>query len=94
MGGGSSLQGLYVSDKLAMTPAGGFWAGGLINAGMEKGTFDVQFWPQWKSQRHQLGVGGNWIFTGSPNPDAMFEPDQVLRQAGADAQHLRIATAP
>ena len=72
MGGGSSLQGLYVSDKLAMTPAGGFWAGGLINAGMEKGTFDVQFWPQWKSQRHQLGVGGNWIFTGSPNPDAMW----------------------
>jgi ABC-type glycerol-3-phosphate transport system substrate-binding protein len=73
MGGGSSLQGLYVSDKLAMTPAGGFWAGGLINAGMEKGTFDVQFWPQWKSQRHQLGVGGRWIFTGSQNPDRMWE---------------------
>jgi len=89
MGGGSSLQGLYVTDKLAMTPAGGFWAGGLINAGMEKGTFDVQFWPQWKSQRHQLGVGGNWIFTGSPNPDAMWnllkfsvKREQMLSLAG------------
>ena len=73
MGGGAELQGIFVGDKLGMTPAGGFWAGGLINAGMEKGMFDVQFWPVWKSQRHQLGVGGRWIFTGSQNPDRMWE---------------------
>lgn len=73
LGGGSSLQGFFTADKLGMTPAGGFWAGGLANAGMEKGTFDVQFWPKWKTQRHQLGVGGNWIFTGSENPDRMWE---------------------
>lgn len=73
LGGGDSLEGLFVSDKIAMTPAGGFWAGGLHNNGMEKGTFDVQYWPQWKSQRHQLGVSGNWIFDGSPNADRMWE---------------------
>lgn len=73
LGGGESLQGFFTADKLGMTPAGGFWAGGLINAGMEKGSFDVQFWPKWKTQKHQIGVGGNWIFTGSENPDRMWE---------------------
>ena len=73
MGGGRSLTGLFISDRLGMTPAGGFWAGGLHNDGMEYGAFDVQFWPAWKTQRHQLGVGGNWLFTGSPNPDHMWE---------------------
>ena len=89
MGGGASLVGLFVSDKIAMTPMGGFGAGYLVNNGMEKGQFDAQFWPHWKSQRHQLGVGGNWIFTGSPNADRMWEflkfsiqVEQLLSQAG------------
>lgn len=73
IGGGDSLEGFFVSDKIAMTPAGGFWAGGLFNAGMEKGTFDVQFCPKWKTQKHQIGVSGNWIFTGSENQDLMWE---------------------
>ena len=89
MGGGASLVGLFVSDKIAMTPMGGFGAGYLVNNGMEKGQFDAQLWPHWKSQRHQLGVGGNWIFTGSPNADRMWDflkfsiqVDQLLSQAG------------
>ena len=73
IGGGDSLEGFFISDKIAMLPAGGFWAGGLFNAGMEKGTFDAQFWPKWKTQKHQIGVSGNWIFTGSPNKDRMWE---------------------
>lgn len=73
IGGGGTLQGFFTSGKLGMTPAGGFWSGGLINAGMEKGSFDVQFWPSWKSQRHQLGVGAAWILNGSGNEDAAWE---------------------
>jgi ABC-type glycerol-3-phosphate transport system substrate-binding protein len=73
LGGGETLQGFFTSDKLGMTPAGGFWSGGLHNAGMEKGTFDAQFWPKWKSQKHQMGTGGNWIFTGAPNADRAWE---------------------
>ncbi len=33
LGGGDTLQGFFTTGKLAMTPAGGFWAGGLNNAG-------------------------------------------------------------
>jgi len=55
-----------------MTVGGGFWSGGLIQAGMKKGDFDVQFWPKWASQRHQLGVGGAWILKGGPNEDMAF----------------------
>jgi len=73
MGGGETLQGFFTSGKLGMTPAGGFWSGGLINAGMEKGSFDVQFWPSWANQRHQLGVGAAWILNGADNEDEAWE---------------------
>lgn len=73
MGGGGTLQGFFTSGKLGMTPAGGFWSGGLIDAGMKPGDFDVQFWPKWKSQRHQLGVGGAWLLKGAPNQDQAWE---------------------
>lgn len=73
LGGGESLQGFFTSDSLGMTPAGGFWSGGLYNTGMEKGSFDVQFWPMWKSQKHQMGTGGHWLFVGAPNPDRAWE---------------------
>lgn len=73
MGGGSTLQGFFTSGKLGMTPAGGFWSGGLINAGMKKGDFDVQFWPKWASQRHQLGVGAAWLLDGGDNSDQAWE---------------------
>jgi multiple sugar transport system substrate-binding protein len=73
IGGGSTLDGFFVSNKLGMTIAGGFWGGALVNAGMEKGSFDVQFWPRWKSQRHQFGTGGAWILNGSASEDAAWE---------------------
>jgi ABC-type glycerol-3-phosphate transport system substrate-binding protein len=72
-GGGSTLDGFFISGKLAMTIAGGFWGGALINAGMEPGSFEVQFWPRWKSQRHQFGTGGAWLLGGSPGEDAGWE---------------------
>ena len=73
IGGGGTLQGFFTSGKLGMTPAGGFWSGGLINAGMAKGDFDVQFWPSWLSQRHQLGVGAAWILNGAEHEDESWE---------------------
>jgi ABC-type glycerol-3-phosphate transport system substrate-binding protein len=73
IGGGGTLQGFFTSGKLGMTPAGGFWSGGLINAGMEKGSFDVQFWPAWASQRHQLGVGAAWILNGAEHEDESWD---------------------
>ncbi len=73
IGGGGTLQGFFTSGKLGMTPAGGFWSGGLINAGMKNGDFDVQFWPKWASQRHQLGVGAAWILNGAEHEDEAWE---------------------
>lgn len=73
IGGGSTLDGFFVSNKLGMTIAGGFWGGALINAGMEPGSFDVQFWPKWKSQRHQFGTGGAWILNGGGGEDEAWE---------------------
>ncbi|MBN8620887.1 MAG: extracellular solute-binding protein [Anaerolineae bacterium] len=73
LGTGETLQGFFTSNKLGMTPAGGFWSGGLINAGMEPGSFDVQFWPKWASQRHQLGVGAAWILNGTQYEDQAWE---------------------
>lgn len=69
VGGGRTLTGFFTNNKLGMTPAGGFWSGALASAGMEPGTFDAQFWPAWKSQRHQLGVCGPWILDGSGKED-------------------------
>ncbi|MBN2469367.1 MAG: extracellular solute-binding protein, partial [Anaerolineae bacterium] len=73
MGTGETLQGFFTSGKLGMTPAGGFWSGGLFNSGMPNGSFDVQFWPAWKSQRHQLGVGAAWILNGTQYEDEAWE---------------------
>lgn len=73
IGGGSTLEGFFTSGKLGMTIAGGFWGGALVNGGMEPGSFEVQFWPRWKTQRHQFGTGGAWILSGSPGEDAAWE---------------------
>lgn len=73
LGGGATLQGFFSANKLAMTPAGGFWAGALYNAGMQRGSFDVQLWPKGKSQRHQFGTGSFFIFTASAHRDMAWE---------------------
>lgn len=57
-GGGAAQQANFMAGKVAMTPAGAFWAAGLKNGGMKEGTFDVRLFPKWKSQRHQFGTGG------------------------------------
>jgi ABC-type glycerol-3-phosphate transport system substrate-binding protein len=69
LGGGATLQGFFTGGKLAMTPAGGFWAGGLNQAGMTPESFNAKLFPRWKSQRHQFGTCSNFIFPASPNKD-------------------------
>lgn len=73
VGGGSTLQGLFSNNKIGMAIGGGFWAGGLHNAGMGPDTFDVQFFPKWKVQRHLFGTGGYGIFESSKNKDLAWE---------------------
>jgi ABC-type glycerol-3-phosphate transport system substrate-binding protein len=73
LGGGESVQGFFTGGQLAMTPAGGFWAGGLHNAGMQPDAFDVQYWPKWKSQRHQFGTAGWVMFEQAKNKDLVWE---------------------
>lgn len=73
VGGGSTLQGLFSNDKIGMSIGGGFWAGGLHNAGMKPDAFDVQFFPKWKVQRHLFGTGGYGIFESSKNKDLAWE---------------------
>jgi ABC-type glycerol-3-phosphate transport system substrate-binding protein len=73
LGGGETLQGFFADNKLGMTPAGGFWAGGLANAGFPKGSFDVQLFPAWKNQRHQFGTGGQWIADASEHKEEAWK---------------------
>ncbi|NDL60594.1 ABC transporter substrate-binding protein [Phytoactinopolyspora mesophila] len=72
IGGGGLLEGLFASDELGMTPAGGFWAGGLAEAGLEPDDFDVQLFPAWQSQRHQFGTAGFAIAADTANPEAAW----------------------
>ncbi|MCC6175867.1 MAG: extracellular solute-binding protein [Chloroflexi bacterium] len=72
-GGGAAQQANFVSGKVGMTPAGAFWAAGLVNAGMKEGTFDARLFPKWKTQRHQFGAGGLLGLKASPARDQMWE---------------------
>jgi multiple sugar transport system substrate-binding protein len=72
-GGGELLQGFFTSNNLGMTPAGGFWAGGLNEAGMASDAFDVQLFPNWKSQRHQFGTAGYIVLQASESKDLGWE---------------------
>jgi multiple sugar transport system substrate-binding protein len=80
VGGGDTLQGLFASDRIAMAIGGGFWAGGLSNAGMKPGSFDVQLFPKWKAQRHLFGTGGYGIFKASKQKDLAWEVIKLLIQ--------------
>ena len=71
--GGNTLQGFFASKKLAMTPAGGFWAGGLHSAGFTRKQFDVQYFPRWRNQRTHFGTAGKMILKGSQVQDAAWE---------------------
>ena len=73
VGGGGTLQGLFASNRIGMTIGGGFWAGGLHNAGMKDGSFNVQMFPTWKSNKSLFGAAGYGIFKSSKNQDLAWE---------------------
>ncbi len=73
VGGGGTLQGLFASNRIGMAIGGGFWAGGLQQAGMKPGAFDAQFFPKWKVQRHLFGTGGYVLSAQSKNPQLAWE---------------------
>lgn len=78
VGGGGTLQGLFASGRIGMTIGGGFWAGGLHNAGMPKGSFDVSLFPTWKSNRSLFGTGGCAIFQKSKHKDLAWEVCKMI----------------
>lgn len=78
VGGGGTLQGLFASGKIGTAIGGGFWAGGLHNAGMKPDAFDVQLFPKWKTQRHLFGTGGYAIFESSKQKDLAWEILKLL----------------
>ena len=79
-GGGGTLQGLFAAGRIGTAIGGGFWAGGLHNAGMKPDEFDVQFFPKWKSQRHLFGTGGYAIFNSSQKKEVAWEVLKLLAQ--------------
>lgn len=78
VGGGGTLQGLFSSGRIGMTIGGGFWAGGLHNAGMKDGSFDAQLFPTWKSNKSLFGTGGYSIFKSSQKKEAAWEVIKMM----------------
>lgn len=78
VGGGQTLQGLFASGRIGTAIGGGFWAGGLHNAGMKPDAFNVQMFPKWQSQRQLFGTGGYAIFKSSKKQDLAWEVLKLL----------------
>jgi len=72
-GNGQNLIGVFSTGRVGVTPAGGFWAGGLNLAGMKDGSFDVQYFPRWRTQRMQFGAAGYALLRTSKLQDEAWE---------------------
>jgi ABC-type glycerol-3-phosphate transport system substrate-binding protein len=72
-GNGSNLVGVFSTGHVGVTPAGGFWAGGLQLAGMRAADYDVQYFPRWRTQRHQFGAAGYALLRTSKKQEAAWE---------------------
>ncbi|WP_327659960.1 MULTISPECIES: extracellular solute-binding protein [unclassified Streptomyces] len=72
-GNGDNLVGVFSTGRVGVTPAGGFWAGGLHDAGMRRTEYDVQYFPRWRTQRHQFGAAGFALLRTSKKQDAAWE---------------------
>ncbi|MFC9926260.1 extracellular solute-binding protein [Streptomyces sp. NPDC127190] len=72
-GNGQNLIGVFSTGRVGVTPAGGFWAGGLHLAGLRSDGFDVQYFPRWRTQRHQFGAAGYALLRTSRKQDAAWE---------------------
>lgn len=68
-----SLNPFFVNGSLGMTVAGMFYVYYLNNNGMAADAYDVQYWPRWKSQRHQFGAAGFAVLESATDKDAAWE---------------------
>lgn len=72
-GNGQNLIGVFSTGRVGVTPAGGFWAGGLHLAGLRNDDFDVQYFPRRRTRRHQFGAAGYALLRTSKKQDAAWE---------------------
>ena len=72
-GGGNTLVGLFASGRIGTTPAGGYWVQGLAEGGMRPEQYDVQFFPKWRTQRHQFGGAGYAVMKTTDKADQAWE---------------------
>ncbi|MFD8048724.1 extracellular solute-binding protein [Streptomyces chartreusis] len=72
-GNGQNLIGVFSTGRVGVTPAGGFWAGGLNLAGMKQDAFDVQYFPRWRTQRMQFGAAGYALLRTSKRQEEAWE---------------------
>ncbi|MFJ3208076.1 extracellular solute-binding protein [Streptomyces flaveolus] len=72
-GNGSNLVGVFSTGRVGVTPAGGFWSGGLHLAGTDPAGYDVQYFPRWRTHRHQFGAAGYALLRTSRKQDAAWE---------------------
>lgn len=89
-GGGNTLVGLFASGRIGSTPAGGYWVQGLAEGGMRPEQFDVQFFPAWRSQRHQFGAAGYAIMRSTEKADQAWE--WIKYTASKEAMQLAFPT--
>lgn len=72
-GNGQNLIGVFSTGRVGVTPAGGFWAGGLHLAGVPADGFDVQYFPRWRTHRMQYGAAGYAMLRTSKRQDEAWE---------------------
>src|SRR5690625_78176 len=89
-GGGNTLVGLFASGRIGTTPAGGYWVQGLAEGGMAPDQYDVQYFPKWRSQRHQFGGAGYAIMRTTDKADQAWEWIKLC--ASKQAMALAVAT--
>ncbi|GMA30321.1 ABC transporter substrate-binding protein [Litorihabitans aurantiacus] len=95
VGGGQTSQALFAAGRVGMSVGGGFWAGGLHNAGMAPGTFDVTYFPRWRSQRHLFGTAGYAILESSQKRELAWEVlKRMTRPDAFDIQFPGNVTTP
>lgn len=89
-GGGNTLVGLFASGRIGTTPAGGYWVQGLAEGGMSPEQYDVQFFPRWRSQRHQFGAAGYAVMKTTRKADQAWE--WIKYTASKEAMQLAFPT--
>lgn len=72
-GGGNELVSRFSEGVIGMTPAGGYWVEGLIEAGMKRTDYDAAYFPKGRTQQHQFGSTGYTIMKSSDKKDAAWE---------------------